>query len=1125
MKDLLKFGLFYDALELSPRVRKRDIIDRIIDLKEQYTADHDMIKLLNRAQEYLTVKRTLYDENILPCMDYLNILLMHHLNSVSASDIAQCGFVLIEEVEKQFEFQDKSKSQSDEPDLPAWLLDSFDPDKAGNLHLEMLPTLFGVSCYEMIRELLGVRDDYEYLYFDGECDNTPKERRMAYRMAMDAFQKLPEDPSSLGSLGFSLIILSEFEKALQCFMKEASITTKEGIVYNNIAWCQLRLGRYEEALLNCQMALKYMTSHSHIHHDHAAILMGLNRLDEAFDVAVNALNNLQPRAVQLSYLTAVIEEKRGRIPSAVSYWLQYLQQAEMLPGHERAMMRAQQKLQAYGIISDNENSFKIIAEGLFESMTALIKKIRDNLTKTRAKAGDFLSSEELSLKSAELERLDEKLKEYIIKNETKCEKIFNETFELIVRLPPIDRYKVECMKRDLLEQKKKHNIPYFILVRDALPQILSELNSISYLLSYLQNHELTQLKERIESIILPAKKLSGEIDVLIRRMEKSQKFLHLLDESDVKMDIEAVKYLAKPSSSLKKNRYTVFDAFAAIDSLLKDSREAGIEEFDDYSVSAVKNATKQINSSAEAADESIKQERANINNMKAELNKIRELNKKAAADMKKRLSSLSAKKENLQHILMLLDDCIKQIAEVSAIKHYSGFMGWLSGGSKKLKKAVQMLENLYSLLNDTEIKPKKSINFSKLSPERVKETISSKIKQELLRIKTNIENLLQEISVEIEESERKKREINNRLSTLPTTIGDKIKSIKDEIHELEAKSKKLAAIKKEWEQVEKNWLIAHYYKTDHPISFLSTLNTGEKEVIYFGSTNGDISLIDQEAENSISRFPLNANIIHAALNEDGDLLIYKGSERKITVWSREDNSTISEIQDDGDVFSLAVCNPYLFVGGRGEIRIYELPQLSFKAKLTGFIGETSCLVIDNRNSILYSTDRISIESTMSVANVWNINKIFAKKPLLKRLNSLGREINALALSSDGKVLACGVKDDDSASPGNSTIVLWDAESFRMMDTISMKRNEITSIAFSQNGLWLASVGHAVNPHNLTSIDVFALHKDRYLPAFQLNMRDKRVNHLLFTKNNNLLVSGGGNEIFVWDLSLTQDGLI
>lgn len=203
---------------------------------------------------------------------------------------------------------------------------------------------------EFVKALLRMGpEDYDYLYYDGEFDNSNPLRKLAHKVAIEAFNHLPDDPSSLNNLGFSFIELGDHERALKCYLRMSEKDANDGAAWNNIAWCQMRMGNYSKALEACKQALKFFPNHPHVQHDYACILAGLGRIDEAIPVLKNAISNLKPQAIQLHYLLAILLERKGDAKSAINYWKEFLRLAEDKIGHERAISSVQNKLQKYGV--------------------------------------------------------------------------------------------------------------------------------------------------------------------------------------------------------------------------------------------------------------------------------------------------------------------------------------------------------------------------------------------------------------------------------------------------------------------------------------------------------------------------------------------------------------------------------------------------------------------------------------------------------------------------------------------------------------------------------------------------------------------------------------------------------
>jgi parallel beta-helix repeat protein len=92
MKEaLLRAGFYFDGLELTPLATNREILNYILDLREQIPASaveegsgqqgdgsgagRDIQEMLLEAQRYLTAERVTYEFDLLPCLDYIRILL------------------------------------------------------------------------------------------------------------------------------------------------------------------------------------------------------------------------------------------------------------------------------------------------------------------------------------------------------------------------------------------------------------------------------------------------------------------------------------------------------------------------------------------------------------------------------------------------------------------------------------------------------------------------------------------------------------------------------------------------------------------------------------------------------------------------------------------------------------------------------------------------------------------------------------------------------------------------------------------------------------------------------------------------------------------------------------------
>ena len=187
--------------------------------------------------------------------------------------------------------------------------------------------------------------DYQHL----ECDNSSPGRKLAYKIALDAFADLPDDPTVLNDLAYSFMQLNDYPKVLACSKKQAEIVPDSGYAWANIAWCQVKLGKFGEALEPCEKALKLLPAAPNIRDTYAAVLEGLGRVDEAISALEGAMESLKAELPEVSFRLAMLYERKGDIEKAVLYWRKYLEVAGNRYGYRIVIPMALDNLSKYGI--------------------------------------------------------------------------------------------------------------------------------------------------------------------------------------------------------------------------------------------------------------------------------------------------------------------------------------------------------------------------------------------------------------------------------------------------------------------------------------------------------------------------------------------------------------------------------------------------------------------------------------------------------------------------------------------------------------------------------------------------------------------------------------------------------
>jgi len=102
-KDFLEVGFYFDALDLSPCSSKKEIVNTILDLEVRYRNEPEIIALLIKAKKYLTADREKYEEEILPCLDYIRLLLRKRYSEELEKAVIKYKLLNLEEIEEKIE--------------------------------------------------------------------------------------------------------------------------------------------------------------------------------------------------------------------------------------------------------------------------------------------------------------------------------------------------------------------------------------------------------------------------------------------------------------------------------------------------------------------------------------------------------------------------------------------------------------------------------------------------------------------------------------------------------------------------------------------------------------------------------------------------------------------------------------------------------------------------------------------------------------------------------------------------------------------------------------------------------------------------------------------------------------
>ena len=213
----------------------------------------------------------------------------------------------------------------------------------------LLPTINTVADKIALTKCLVdvLPEDLDYIYFDGEVDNSSPGRRLAHAIALDVFKNLPDDNDLLHAVSYCFLVLGDYERSLSCSLRLVEKQPDDGAMWGNIAWCQMMLGKLDQALESSERSLKLLPDVPNVYDTHAAILAGMGRLDEAISLIEKTLGSMDSKFPELNYQLAMLLEKKGHTKNAAVYWQEYLEIVGNQYGHRKAIRRALNRLFKY----------------------------------------------------------------------------------------------------------------------------------------------------------------------------------------------------------------------------------------------------------------------------------------------------------------------------------------------------------------------------------------------------------------------------------------------------------------------------------------------------------------------------------------------------------------------------------------------------------------------------------------------------------------------------------------------------------------------------------------------------------------------------------------------------------
>ncbi len=169
--------------------------------------------------------------------------------------------------------------------------------------------------------MAGNKEAFQKAINQGHSAAWDQDWEQAANLYSTALEEFPDHPQALSSLGLALFELQDYESALKCYQKSATLASEDPVPHEKIARIYERMGRLEAAV---QAALQAAEMH-----------LKVRSADKAIDNWVRVLS-LQPENLNVRTRLATIYERLGHKEEAVS---EYISTASLLQ-HNGDLTRA-----------------------------------------------------------------------------------------------------------------------------------------------------------------------------------------------------------------------------------------------------------------------------------------------------------------------------------------------------------------------------------------------------------------------------------------------------------------------------------------------------------------------------------------------------------------------------------------------------------------------------------------------------------------------------------------------------------------------------------------------------------------------------------------------------------------
>ncbi len=1117
---LVKAGLFLDIPDLALPLfdplnpgeqdsQRRLIAKKISRLQNLNSENQSILENLVVMRDWLQGRPLDYREWVLPCLDYLFSTIVAHHGQEVPELLVKAGFFDFASFQQNFLPTERMSKPEDDPEIQKILelLRSSNPQEI-RIEKELdLATLLSDAG----------EPDYDYLYLDGcgFCETEPK--KMARERALRLIDYSPDTEEFHRRLGFLLLTLGEFANAIVCFQRQLTHNQEDGVVYDNLAWCQMKLGRLDAALSNASKARNLAPQKIDIHHDYAGILMLLGRLDEALVVTSQALKDFPDGAPQLQYLHALLLDRSGLKNQAVPAWRYYLRRYQRLPGHQRAVLRAIAFLRECGHPHTlTEFPIRKIADDMRIELENRIDRILNCLKEY----GISINRLQEFAKKNQTESSREDI-------ENRCNKMLDETETILLSCSLVlDTAKIREMFAELRNERENKEITFQIALsgfaKPLLNNIIGHLKPISggHGYHFIFDKLLTQSK-MIDDVL----ELAGwySFHELIKRSDGGTPTLDIMENLLVAWQNKT----QKPPKVIQLS--DLLDDLRKIQPEILKMIESGEDAFCQKNIQSLRS---NYELKLKKAQEAIQEVQTRLADEEKAFREDEKWLNGARHQANRDISKWGTVRQESENLILKVEQITKEVASCLRIKKARGLWAALKKHGRIVSEVGHHVSQLAKqLIQFTPDGP----NLSPLpaTPDGILTKLKNEVPTWLFGTKEHLCRQAQRGNDRILISKTTIKEVDRLLKERQTTFQETRQQAKTEEKNQIMVRDQAQKVANALEKIEKEAPFREFIPGRDIIAISvvdiaqnPSSSTSPSYFFYGGITDGMAVFRGIGASWQKDLFQHQGGVTGLVLHPSGRFLASAGMDGTITIWTVNLPKEVRRIQIISigtPIYSLTFGEKYLFAGTDNQIAIYALPDFARVATIDTIDGKIFALACNNEQERLYALGSSFEIPSFNKLSVLDMTGDYNFR-VCKCMHEFGNIALSMNIDPTGKWIAAGEGLGSINEPESSRVFIWDAITLRLKTVFTSHEGWVDSLAFSPNGRWLFS-GDGAGPINNPKPSKFYLHDlESNSTLLAVEAHKGWVRSFAFAGGCRFLLSGGSDGIWCWDIAKLTAGL-